>query len=463
MTLIAAAAISILHLGPKIDAIDQFVEKEMATRNIPGLVVIVAKDGRIVKEAAYGFSNDEKKTAMKLDDRLDMGSIGKTFTATLILQLVQEGKLNLEDPLSKYLSGIPDAWRSINIRHLLSHQSGIPDYAFETGLGLADDSTIELWKKVMFAKPLDFETGLMFQYSNSNYVLLGMVLETITKKKYVDLLADRICKRAGVPAFVFRIPKVGAKDVVTGYFFDQGKLVEAGRGGSTEMPSDGGGFCRTRDLLALIEAFESEKLVSKGLLTLMQTPATTKSGRKTGYGLGWFVRNIDKNKQISHGGNSVGFSASMSTFPRLNLSVVLMGNLYPFSGDELALRIARIVDPELQPKPIASANSDPNPARTAKLKDALSALASAKIDSELFHPEMRARLATARGRMALGAFASFKELQSLQYIDSRIEAPDTVIRYRARSDTGKWLLEFTVADDGTIYSIGRVEDPGEPG
>ncbi|MEQ1933261.1 MAG: serine hydrolase domain-containing protein [Fimbriimonadaceae bacterium] len=190
-------------LAPSDDAIDAFVKAEMTRQHIPGLTVMVKQNGKVLKHQSYGVSNIETKTPSKNDDRYDMGSIGKTFTAAAIMRLVEDGKLSLTDTVGKHLPGTSPLWTNITIKHLLSHTSGIGDYVFQPGLGLADTYTKEKWLTDMGKVPIDFETGKFYQYSNSNFVLLGHILEKVSGKKYTDYVLSGVLKKAGLKAAAF--------------------------------------------------------------------------------------------------------------------------------------------------------------------------------------------------------------------------------------------------------------------
>lgn len=455
MTMLCAA---VVLLAPADDAIDTFVKAEMARQHIPGLTVLVKQNGKVLKHQSYGFSNLEKKVPSKNQDRYDMGSIGKTFTAAAIMRFVDDGKLSLSDTVGLLLPGSSALWKDISVKQLLSQASGISDYAFQPGIGLADTYTKEKWLADMGKLPLDFETGRFYQYSNSNYVLLGHILEKLTGKNYSDCVLSGVLKKGGLKTVAFD-GKTPIPNRPKGYYFQDGKFVDAGEGGVAAVPSDGGGFCTTEDLTRWLEACNAGRVVKPETIAQMQAPNVLSSGRKTAYGLGWMNRRINNHLQSSHGGNSVGFSATMSNFPNQKLTITMMCNLYPVGGDDFALGLARVLEPDLRPKPVKD-GEDPNPERTATLSKALTALAVAEIESPLFHADMQARLKTGRGRMALEAYATMKDFK-LTFVDERDEVPDHVVRYRAAVGSASFLVEFFVDPSGLIYSIARQADPGK--
>ena len=184
--------------GLKVDA---YVRGEIAREGIPGLALGVYRDGKIVKAEGYGLANLEWDVPVKADTLFQSGSVGKQFTATAVMMLVEEGKVGLDDPVQKYLPDAPDSWKNIKIRNLLSHTSGLgeyenrartkPDGPFYLRLDMNED---ELYKRIT-AMPMDFQPGEDWSYRNTNYVLLGILIRKVTGKFYGDFLAERISSR----------------------------------------------------------------------------------------------------------------------------------------------------------------------------------------------------------------------------------------------------------------------------
>ena len=441
------------------DPIDAYVDTQMAAQHIPGLTLLVVKDGKTIKEKAYGVSNIETKRTTQLTDRFDMGSIGKTFTATMIMQLVNEKKLSLSQKVKDILPDFPDKWKATTIRQLISHQSGIPDYALMEGVGLNDTYEQKLWTDTVYKANLDFPTGQLYQYSNSNFVLLGLIIEKITGKPYRQVIQERIFDPAGLTNTGFKEAGKGLPSGATaGYFFIDGKLVDGGPGGTSPTPSDGGEFTTIYDLQKWENAVRSGKVLPIGMVKQMQTPSVVASGRKTGYGMGWMTATVEGSPQITHGGNSVGFSGTLSTFPKQHLEIYMLCNLYPVGGDGFALGIAKMLEPTLVRKLQISQPTDPNPELSTKFKQGLLELAKANIKSPLFHADMQLRLATGRGQMVLPAYRNFSVVNKMEYISKREEKPDMVVRYRVYDAKTSWIVDFQVTKEGQIYSIGKAPD-----
>jgi CubicO group peptidase (beta-lactamase class C family) len=150
--------------------VDEFVAAELHAQRVPGLALAVARDGKIVKAAGYGLANVELGVATKPEFIFQTGSVGKQFTATAVMMLVEEGKVGLDDKISKHFSGSPAVWKNITVRHLLTHTSGIPDYTSEkTGgaINMRKDYAEEQLVKIISSLPLDFPPGEKWSYSNS--------------------------------------------------------------------------------------------------------------------------------------------------------------------------------------------------------------------------------------------------------------------------------------------------------
>lgn len=373
------------------------------------------------------------------------------------MQMVEQGKLKLDQRVQEILPDFPEKWKAITVRQLISHQSGLPDYALVPGVGLNDTYDQQTWKDTMYKLDLDFPSGRMFQYSNTNFVVLGLILEKLTGEPYRDLARKQIFEPLGLTDTSFKVPGSLPTGSETGYFYIDGQLQDAGLGGVSPTPSDGGEFSTVADLRKWSEAMRDGKVVKKSTVKFMQTPALVASGRKTTYGAGWMTNTIEGSPQITHGGNSVGFSGTLSTFPKQHLEIYMLCNLYPVGGDGFAVGIAKILEPSLARKPQVS-TTDPNPELTTKLIDALKELGKGNTKDSMFHEDMQMRLATGRGQMVLPAYASLATVSKVEFISKRQEKPDVVLRYRVYDAKTSWLVDFQVTKEGKIYSIGKAPD-----
>src|SRR6266496_898102 len=178
--------------------IDRYIHLEMKEEQIPGLAYAVVSNGKIIDSGAYGLANVELKAPVIPHSLFNIGSIGKTFTATAVMLLQKEGRLSIDDPINKYLDSLPDSWKNIRIKNLLTHTSGIRDYAHDfPGYPFIEkdrrqDITEARFIRMATNLPLNFQPGERWAYSNSNFVLLGFIIHKLAGKPTGDFIKERI-------------------------------------------------------------------------------------------------------------------------------------------------------------------------------------------------------------------------------------------------------------------------------
>ena len=206
-----------------LDRVDEFVRAEMARQKIPGVAVAIVQKGKVVKAQGYGLANVEHQVPVRPETIFQSGSLGKQFTAAAVLSLVEEGKIALDDPVAKYLPDAPPAFRPISVRHLLTHTSGIPDYTDGT-FDLRRDLTEEDLARMAFRLNLEFAPGTRWNYSNTGYVLLGIIVRKASGRFYGDVLRERVF----VPLGMKTTRVISEEDIVphraAGYRLVKGEL-----------------------------------------------------------------------------------------------------------------------------------------------------------------------------------------------------------------------------------------------
>jgi Beta-lactamase class C and other penicillin binding proteins len=177
--------------------IDEFVRAEMARQRIPGVAIGIVKGGAVMKAQGYGLANVEHDVPVTSDTIFQSGSLGKQFTSAGVMLQVEAGRLALSDPITKFFPDGPETWRSITVRHLLTHTSGIPDYTDGTFDYRKDYSEDEL-AKFAYALKLEFPAGSRWNYSNTGYALLGIIIHKVSGKFYGDVLGESLFKPLGM-------------------------------------------------------------------------------------------------------------------------------------------------------------------------------------------------------------------------------------------------------------------------
>ena len=312
------------------ERLDAIVREAYPNDTEPGAAVIVVADGKTVLRKGYGQADTEKGRAIEPNDVFRIGSVTKQFTAVAILQLVQQGKVKLDAPVTQYVSDFDMRGKTITVEHLLSHTSGIPNYT--EGPEYQQNMTRTLSPRAIVAlvdeKPLDFEPGSQFKYSNTNYVLLGMVIEKASGQKYADYLLEHVFKPAGMKSTRYAPNDIAGDAHAQGYERSQDGFKPA-RPLDMSQPYAAGAIESTvDDLWSWTRALGDGKLVDPKLLERAWTPYAVKEG-KSNYGYGWEIsrdRDAQGERWIRHGGGINGFMSYATWIPERNVFVAVLSN-----------------------------------------------------------------------------------------------------------------------------------------
>ena len=357
LSLVAAQA---AKAGQDLDGrVDALVGAEMREQRVPGVALAVLREGKVVKAQGYGLANVELNVAVKPETVFQTGSVGKQFAATAVMMLVEEGKVGLDDKLSKYLEGTPTAWKDVTVRNLLTHTSGIADYTgreYTKAGGLinlrGDYTEAELYQKLV-QLPLNFETGTKWKYSNTGYVLLGFLIHKVTGKFYGDYLQERIFWPLGMSAT--RI--ISERDIVpnrsSGYELVKGEIKnQEWMSATLNTTADGALYTNVLDLGKWDAALYTEKLLKRGSFEQMWTPVKLKDGKTYPYGFGWFLNEVNGHRLIEHDGAWQGFTMNISRYVDDKLTVIVMTNLDegPSKPDRIAHGVAGLYEAGLKGK-----------------------------------------------------------------------------------------------------------------
>ncbi len=423
---------------------------DIVTRtHVPSASVGIVQNGRVVYLAAFGMARLSPSMPATPEMRYAIGSITKQFTTACILLLAEEGKLTLDDPVAKYFPELTRA-REVTIRNLLSHTSGYQDYA-------PQDYTIPAWTKPTTAtaivhewatKPLDFDPGTQYQYSNTNFNIVGLIVEKVSGQPFWTFLSRRVL----VPLAMTKTIDLDTQHALMepiGYFRNAlGPL----RPAIPEAPgwyfADGELAMPAGDLLKWDISLMHQTLLKPASYAAMETEMRLKNGQGARYGLGVSLSVRDGRRVVSHGGEVGGFVASNTVFPDDKVAVVVLTNQ---EASAAAGAIGRAISTLLLPPP-ASASS---PAETARAE----ALAT-KVLAGLQRGEIDRALFSANGNFyfdqtALGDFATSLEplgaIKTLKQTSTALRGGMTFRAFEAEFTNGtKVSISTYTTSDGKL-------------
>ncbi len=355
--------------------IDAAVKKGLADTGAPGASIAIVKDGRIAYLQAYGEGRLDPKTSATPAMRFSIGSVSKQFTATAILMLAEQGKLSLNDPVSRFLPELTRA-NEVTIRQLLSHTAGYQDYWPQDYVmpmmlqPVTADKILELWAR----KPLDFEPGTKWQYSNTGYVIAGLIVERASGKPLFEFLREHIFTPLGMMS-VFNCDQsaLGDSDAAGYMRYGLGPLRPAPKEGSGWLFAAGGLAMTAEDLAKWDISIMNESLMKPESYRQLETATLLKDGTPTSYAFGVDVRKQFSHHAVSHNGEVSGYTTRNTVFPDDKIAVAVLVNQDALTADD---KIAQKIIPLLFPPEDSSKEE-------AQARNILKGLQNGKIDRSL--------------------------------------------------------------------------------
>jgi CubicO group peptidase (beta-lactamase class C family) len=306
--------------------VDEYLKAAVEFERFSGSILI-ARDGKAIVSKSYGMANVELGVPNTPRTVFRLASLTKQFTATAIMMLQERGKLNVNDPIGKYLADCPEAWKTITLRQLLTMTSGIPGVtALELGPLRGLPVPWDQWLEATAKKPLDFAPGEDFKYANSGYTLLGFIIEKVSGKTYGDFLQENIFTPLGMKQTGYEDPLRIIKNRATGYRQMPGDpITNVPYAEVIRLYAAGGVYSTTEDLLLWDQALYTNKLLSQKSLDEMFTPFKEMLPGK-GYAYGWWTSQKYGRREIAHGGNLAGFITYIARFPSDRVAVIVLSN-----------------------------------------------------------------------------------------------------------------------------------------
>src|SRR6201993_3850360 len=325
------------------DAVSDYVNAEMQRQHIPGLSLLVVRGGKIVRAEGFGLSNVELQVPVKPETIFQSGSVGKQFTATAVMMLVEEGKVGLDDPLTKYFKDAPQSWNDVTVRELLSHTGGFGDYPkdFDFRKDWTEDDQVKLVERI----PLAYPPGTKWDYSNLGYLTLGILIHRVTGEFYGDFLQQRIFH----PLNMQTTRIISEADIVpnraAGYRLVKGDLKnQEWVAPMVNTTADGSLYFSILDLAKWNAALYTGKLLQRSSLDMMWTPVKLKNGQpnKGNYGFGWFIDERGGHRCIHHDGSWQGFETAIDRYVDDQLTVVALTNLAGAEPGKITQHVAEL-------------------------------------------------------------------------------------------------------------------------
>lgn len=328
------------------DKVDDFVKAELQKQRISGVSIAVVKEGKIIKAEGYGVANVELNIPAKPETVYQIGSVSKQLIAAGVLLLMQDGKLSLDDKVSKFLMGTPDTWKEISVRHLLTHTSGIVREApgFDPFKVQADADVI----KTAYSLPLRFAPGEKWEYCNVGYFALAEIIRQVSGKPWATFLTERVFQPLEMKATRTTTTTEIVPNRADGYVWRDGKLRNAEL--FFALRPSGAFLSTVLDLAKWDAALYSEQLLKASTRELMWTPVKLNSGATHPYGFGWELDTVNGHKRVQHGGSLPGFRATIARYVADKITIIVLTNGDNANPGAIALGVAEAFIPGLIPQ-----------------------------------------------------------------------------------------------------------------
>lgn len=303
------------------EKVDNYIEAYMQMNQFSG-TILIAKNDQILANKGYGYANHAFNIENTPQTKFRIASLTKGFTAVVIMQLIENDKLNLDDKLIKFIHDFPRG-DEISIEHLLTMTSGIPNHTdfddFNIERRVFQHSILETIE-IIKSKPLEFTSGTQFEYSNSNYILLGLIIEQIAGMSYAEYVKQNIFTPLEMDNSGYEEPEIIIEHMACGYRLKNDKIINAKYRDMSNAHASGALYSTVEDLYKWDRALYTEKLISNESKELMFTPA------KANYGFGWGIVDVFNHKMIAHTGEIDGFTSNISRFIDDDICIIILSN-----------------------------------------------------------------------------------------------------------------------------------------
>ncbi len=351
--------------------IDSAVRAAIEAHHIPGLQIAVVKYGLVLKKANYGYENLEDRVPVTDSTRFAIASMSKAFTCAGILLLMEDGKLNIDDFIGKYLDSLPASWSGITLRMLMNHSSGLwDDWDNKDDIFFYTNNTDSSFLAAFKTRPLKFRPGQGSSYSCGPF-LLGLVIAKVSGESYPDFMKHRIFDKLGMTNSCINNADSIINNRAAGYILIDSTIVHGRQiSAAAQARGDVGVLTTITDMLKWYSALQDTSLLKQSSIDLMFSPGLLNDSSKIAYGLGWYLGPFRDHALISHTGTfRTGYSSVMDMYPEDHVGIIILSNFQGAYTNQLAKNIVGLFNSDYA---VASQmlrdSTDPDSVRTLLLK-----------------------------------------------------------------------------------------------
>lgn len=460
LTILSVLFFTCIPQGLRADPIDDYVDAEIQRQNVPGLALAVIRNGQVVRANGYGLANLEHHVPVRPDTLFKTGAVGMQFTAVAVMQLVDDGKISLDDSIRKYLPDAPPSWAPITVRHLLNHTSGLP--ATPNGNFRTEYTDGELLG-IIYKLDLNYSAGSRWRFSYCDYIILGFLIKNVTGEYYADFLTKRFFRpldmRTAQPIDDLAI----IPNRAAGYEMREGKPRNAPWISATaNSTADGSLYLSALDYAAWGAALLGRNAVKPESWTEIAKPARLTSGRTYPHGFGWFQGRSAGQEVWRHAGSWQGFQAYIIHYLGDELTLVAVTNGENGDPAKIVGDVATMLDSKYA-QPVGSPIKDREPQVTEAVKSLLQRIAQDTVSPEDFAYFAKRDFSSmmARYRKQL---TSLGTLHEVALFARQNLGDDRVYQYRSRYDHGIVEVRVGYAPNGKIgnFEITSINDWSAP-
>jgi D-alanyl-D-alanine carboxypeptidase len=418
----------------------EYLDAEQARSHIPGLALGIVRDGQLLLCGGRGMADIEAGLPATAETVYQICSITKTFTATGLMLLVHEGRVTLEDSVVNWLPQLPSRLAGVTLRHMLNHTSGIRNIweRMVADVRRPDDLVCIGTELVLESVP-----GERYDYNNTAFHLLGLVITAVTGQPFAAFIEERIMRPLGMRVTPSQEAALPTNHRARGYTWDAAALQAVSEGRGFWFSGAGGFASSVSDLLLWNAALEGETLLPQSTWDQVWTPSTLNNGATVGTGIGWATGMLLGRRKVGHLGGDRGFRSNFMRYLEGRLAIIFLTNSDKVDQSYLEEGIAKYFLPPL------TLPEDPDPGMAGHLRHILMDLIAGRSDPDTFDPETGIQFA-ARLTETAAFYQALGPLTAFNFIERQSAGSSTTYRYRIQLGNTHWIQSFVVSEAGRI-------------